>query len=310
VYAEDPARGFLPAAGARVDTGVGDGSVVSSVYDPMLAKVIVHAADRTTALRRLDAALADYHLLGITTNVPFLRALLAHPDVRAGDLDTGLVERVADDLDLPGVDDHVLVAAAMEGVLDLEPPDVARADPFDVPDGWRVGEHAWTTWRLTPLGGDPVVVCTRGRARAAQVRVGEGEPRSARAWRESPDVLVVAVEEDLRRYRVAHDGEIVWLGSGGATWGVRETATVSRAATEEAGGGPLVAPMPGTVAAVHVAEGDDVAAGQTLLVVEAMKMEHPVTAPVDGVVAALHVAAGDQVGMEQPLALVTAAEEG
>src|SRR5690349_2223800 len=128
VYAEDPANGFLPTGGrilalseppgVRVDSGVREGDVVGSDYDPMLAKVIAHAADRDAALRRLDAALRDTVLLGPGTNIGFLRALLADPDVRAGRLDTGLVGRVAAAADVPA---DVLAAAAVDLLLDLEP---------------------------------------------------------------------------------------------------------------------------------------------------------------------------------------------
>jgi acetyl-CoA/propionyl-CoA carboxylase, biotin carboxylase, biotin carboxyl carrier protein len=321
IYAEDPARGFLPtggrivaahqdAAGARVDTGVADGSVVGSDYDPMLAKVIVHAEDRATALRRLDAALADYHLLGLGTNVAFLRALARHPQVVAGALDTGLIERELDGLVAPdeAADRAALVAAALAGVAAAEPAD-DRVDPFDLPGGWRVGEPAPVVARLDVIGGDPVEVRVTGRAADARVAIGDSEPVPASAALDGRS-LVVTLDGERHRFAHARDGGITWLGRGGRTWGIREQSVLAGAgAADDATGGPLVAPMPGTVTVVHVAAGDRVAAGQALLVVEAMKMEHPITAPVDGVVAALHVAAGDQVAMEQPLAVVEAAGE-
>ncbi len=323
VYAEDPARGFLPTggtvlaadelagAGVRVDSGVRAGVVVGSAYDPMLAKVVAWGEDRDAALRRLDAALADYALLGVTTNIAFLRALLADPDVRAGRLDTGLIERRLDDLVTHDVPDDVLAAAALVRLRALTPAgDVV--DPFDVRDGWRVGEHAWTTLRLEAPGGAPVDVAARGRPHDAEVRIGDGPPLRASLRSSAPGQwLTVTLDGRRRRYRCAGDGDVVWLERDGAAWALREQdeLAAARHPDEAAAAGPLVAPMPGTVTVVNVARGDTVTAGQTLLVVEAMKMEHPITAPVDGIVAALHVSAGQQVAMEAPLALVEPAEE-
>jgi acetyl-CoA/propionyl-CoA carboxylase, biotin carboxylase, biotin carboxyl carrier protein len=313
VYAEDPARGFLPTGGrilvlrepharARVDSGVAEGMTVGSHYDPMLAKVIAHGADRAEALHRLDAALAQYTLLGVTTNVAFLRALLGEDAVRAGDLDTGLVDRRAPELAELGVPDDVLAAAALARLAELEPPPGAAADPFALPGGWRIGEHAWERWRLQPLGGEPFEVATRGRAAAAEVRIGEGDPQPVTVALVD-DGLEVVYAGERRVYAYAVDGDVAWLGRDGCAWALREQEQLAAArhADVAAPGGPLVAPMPGTVAAVHVAAGDEVSAGQALVVVEAMKMEHPVVAAADGTVSAVHVKVGDQVGMEDPL---------
>ncbi|HEX3258909.1 MAG TPA: biotin carboxylase N-terminal domain-containing protein, partial [Pseudonocardia sp.] len=180
IYAEDPAAGFLPTGGrilrlrwpegVRVDAGVAEGGVVGSAYDPMLAKVIVWAPTRDEALRGLHAALGDTVLLGLDTNIGFLRALLADPDVRAGRLDTGLVGRRLDALTATDVPPDVLPAAAVHALAELEPSGPV-VDPFDVPGGWRVGAPAWTTWRMAVAGRDPVEVRARGRAADAVVEV-------------------------------------------------------------------------------------------------------------------------------------------
>ncbi|WP_131738953.1 ATP-binding protein [Actinomadura roseirufa] len=315
VYAEDPSRGFLPTGGrvlhlaepaaehTRVDSGLGPGTEVGGSYDPMLAKVIAWGADRAEAVRRLDAALASYTLLGVPTNVAFLRGLLRHPDVVSGDLDTGLVERALDDLlSGPAVPDEVLAAAALERMLALE----GGTDPWDVPDGWRPGAHAWTPWIITPSGGDPVEVRVRGRAASARVAVGDGAPvAAALSAPEGPETLVLTHDGRTVTFTAARDGNTLWLGRGGHAWALGEHVRAEGGATAGAGGdGVLRSPMPGTVLAVKAAEGDRVEEGQPLVVVEAMKMEHTVTAPLAGVVTRLPVRAGAQVALDAVLAVI------
>ncbi|WP_026401927.1 acetyl/propionyl/methylcrotonyl-CoA carboxylase subunit alpha [Actinomadura rifamycini] len=306
VYAEDPARGFLPAGGrvlaldepdVRVDSGLDVGTEVGGSYDPMLAKVIVHGADRAEALHRLDRALAGYTLLGVPTNVAFLRSLLRHPDVVSGDVDTGLVERALDDLVGDGsVPPEALAAAALERMHALESGD----DPWTIPDGWRPGEHAWARWIITPAGGEPVEVRVQGRASAARVRVGDGEPVEA-----SLRGTTLTYAGRTIAFAAARDGDTLWLGREGRAWALGEhVAAEGGAAAAGAGDGVLRSPMPGTVLAVKAAEGDRVAEGQPLVVVEAMKMEHTVTAPVAGVVAKLPVRAGVQVALDAVLAVI------
>jgi acetyl-CoA/propionyl-CoA carboxylase, biotin carboxylase, biotin carboxyl carrier protein len=315
IYAEDPAAGFLPTggrilalrepvgSGIRVDSGIVAGGVVGSDYDPMLGKVIAHGADRAEALRRLDAALRDTVLLGLDTNIGFLRALLADPDVRDARLDTGLVGRRLAEWTAADLPTDVLVAAAAHALLELEPAG-AVVDPFDVPGGWRVGEPAWTTWRMTVGGHDPVGVRIRGRAAAAEVAIGDSEPVPCTAWRDD-GALVVTVDGATRRYACALDGETLWLGRDGLAWGIREQAPLDAATTVAAGaGGPVLSPMPGTVTAVDVADGQHVEAGARLVVVEAMKMEHALTSPIAGVVRELRARPGDTVAKDAVLLVV------
>jgi 3-methylcrotonyl-CoA carboxylase alpha subunit len=340
IYAEDPAAGFLPTGGrvlslswpdeARVDAGIAAGSVVGSDYDPMLAKVIAHGADRAEALARLDAALAATVVLGLGTNVGFLRALLADPDVQAGRLDTGLVGRRLDALVAAAPPPDVLPAAAVLALAALEPAGPV-VDPFDVPGGWRVGGPAWTAWRMTVDGSSvsspgPVEVRARGRAAGAVVAVGPaepvpaqvaaaaGEPRpagsgAAGGW--PPGARVpVTVEGVTRGYAVALDGDTLWLGRDGQAWAVREQAPLDAAAAQAAAGsgGPVVSPMPGTVTLVEVAEGQAVTAGQRLVVVEAMKMEHVLAAPVGGTVRDLRAKPGATVAKDAVLLVVEPVE--
>ncbi|NUK02531.1 acetyl-CoA carboxylase biotin carboxylase subunit, partial [Streptomyces lunaelactis] len=174
ICAEDPSRGFLPSGGtvlalhepqgdgARTDSGLTEGTEVGSLYDPMLSKVIAYGPDRPTALRKLRAALADTVTLGVPTNAGFLRRLLAHESVVAGDLDTGLVEREADGLVPEGVPDEVYAAAALLRAGVGAPAAPGWVDPFSVPTGWRLGgEPAWTVHYFRVPGQDPVEVRTR-----------------------------------------------------------------------------------------------------------------------------------------------------
>ncbi|WP_305124030.1 acetyl-CoA carboxylase biotin carboxylase subunit [Streptomyces sp. ODS05-4] len=298
--AEDPARGFLPSGGTvlalaepsgdgvRTDSGLSEGTEVSSLYDPMLAKVIVHAADRPGAIRKLRAALADTVTLGVPTNAGFLRRLLAHPDVVSGDLDTGLVEREADGLVPDGVPDAVYeAAAAVRREALLAGPDAGGwTDPFSVPSGWRLGGEAAPVvhWLRVP-GLDPVA--HRARGRAAHL---------------TGTTVTVEVDGVTHTFHRAGD----WLGRDGDSWQVADHDPVAASLTggAHAGADSLTAPMPGTVTVVKVAVGDEVTAGQGLLVVEAMKMEHVIAAPHDGTVAELDVAPGAAVAMDQVLAVV------
>ncbi|GGY30063.1 acetyl/propionyl-CoA carboxylase subuit alpha [Streptomyces omiyaensis] len=303
ICAEDPSRGFLPSGGTvlaldepagdgvRTDSGLLEGSEVSSLYDPMLSKVIVHAKDRPTALRKLRGALAELTTLGVPTNAGFLRRLLAHPDVVSGAMDTGLVERDAESLVPRGVPDEVYAAAAAVRRAELAPrPRDGWTDPFDVPSGWR-------------LGGTP-------RPLAFPLRVAGAEPVAVTApadARVTPTGVTVTVDGVTHSFRRAG----AWLGREGDSWHVVDHDPVAAALSGARHGGAdtLAAPMPGTVTVVKVAVGDEVEAGQSLLVVEAMKMEHVISAPHAGTVTELDVAPGSTVAMDQVLAVVAPREE-
>ncbi|ROQ68805.1 acetyl-CoA/propionyl-CoA carboxylase biotin carboxyl carrier protein [Streptomyces sp. 840.1] len=345
VCAEDPARGFLPSGGAvlaldepqgggvRTDSGLSEGGEVGSLYDPMLSKVIAYGPDRATALRRLRAALADTVVLGVPTNAGFLRRLLGHPAVVAGDLDTGLVEREVDTLVPDGVPEEVYAAAAL---LRQHAPGPARpdvwADPFSAGDGWRLGGTPARTVRHFRIPGhEPVQVGLRPCGAATELtfgHVGEGArppaPDSGSCGPLGPlpggaeTARIIAADErrvTLELAGVTHSfahaasPEGRWLGRDGDTWHVRDHDPVEASLTGAArsGADTLAAPMPGTVTVVKVAVGDDVAAGQSLLVVEAMKMEHVISAPHAGTVTELDVTAGTTVAMDQVLAVVTPA---
>ncbi|OFJ51340.1 acetyl/propionyl/methylcrotonyl-CoA carboxylase subunit alpha [Mycolicibacterium grossiae] len=315
VYAEDPAHGFLPTGGtvldvresvsARTDSGIRAGTVVGSDYDPMLAKVIAHAADRPAALRALDRALADTAVLGVTTNVDFLRFLLADDDVAAGRLDTGLLDRRTPDYVAAEAGDDELIAAAAWHWLARWPAE--PGDPWAVPSGWRTGAHAPTTARLR-AGERTDHVHVSGTPAGASVRIEDGERRALTAARDGANLTVVL--DGVRTvYVVASDGDATWLAGPRGTCLITEVREAPvRPEDQHAGDAELVSPMPGSVVAVGADDGAAVAAGDVVVTVEAMKMEHALAAPVAGVVELL-VAVGDQVKVGQPLARIIAATE-
>ncbi|MEV4877244.1 acetyl/propionyl/methylcrotonyl-CoA carboxylase subunit alpha [Streptomyces cyaneofuscatus] len=304
ICAEDPSRGFLPSGGTvlalrepqgggvRTDSGLSAGVPVGSLYDPMLSKVIAYGPDRATALRKLRAALADTVILGVPTNAGFLRRLLAHPDVISGNLDTGLVEREAESLVPDGVPDEVYAAAAAVRLDALAPrPDAGGwMDPFSVPSGWRTGGvRAPLVFPLRVSGLEPV---THGAPDGATV---------------TADRVTVELDGTVGHFHRSGD----WLGRDGDTWHVQDHDPVeaSLSGAGRSGADTLAAPMPGTVTVVKVAVGDEVEAGQSLLVVEAMKMEHVISAPHAGTVTELDVTAGATVAMDQILAVVAPRED-
>jgi len=288
LYAEDPASGFLPStgeihvyrepsgAGVRVDSGIRAGMHVGTAFDPMLAKVIAHGADRATAMRRLDRALAGFDIVGVTTNAAFTRRLLARADVRAGEQDTGLLERVLDE-PAPGPPADLLPAAALVAAGVAHP-----AGP------WR-----------------------RRLAEYGEVRVADGRVTAAqRSWDAAairfdaagdPRVALDGVE---RRYAAQVSDDAIWIARDGHHLELRTERLARRedAAVRDA----LDAPMPGTVLLVEVMDGDAVAEGDLLMVIESMKMELSITAPHAGTVDGLVLKPGDRVTLKQPLLAVHA----
>jgi acetyl-CoA/propionyl-CoA carboxylase biotin carboxyl carrier protein len=305
IYAEDPSSGFLPTGGrivrlrepaadlARVESGLLEGLEVGSSFDPMLSKIIAFGPDRPAALRRLDAALRSNEILGVGTNTGFLRALLQADEVVAGTLDTGLVERLAPQIDPCRPDTADLAAAA---ILDLLAS--SRADGVWDLSGWRIGGSARSVFTARSAG-QPIIVELQATEDGFTASVGDAT-LVVRAVLDEGDATV-EVDGVSRRYGVASAPEGLWVGRDGMAW----LFSPELAAEGDALGSAadhVSSPMPGTVTAVDVEAGAQVAEGQVLVVVEAMKMEHALRSPRDGVVATVHVAVGDQVRLGQFLA--------
>ncbi|MDR6868238.1 acetyl-CoA/propionyl-CoA carboxylase biotin carboxyl carrier protein [Microbacterium resistens] len=315
VYAETPSRGFLPATGdvlrwtppqgVRVDSAIETGSTVGADYDPMIAKVIAHGADRAEALRALDAALAETVLLGVESNVAYLRDLLADPAVRAGDLDTGLIDRRPPSTDPAPAPSALAAAAGVVWRLGERQRESRRASAlWSAGSGWRMGAPADPP-QVTFGAGEDIVSATPAES-GDEVRIGARRDRAAVIGHAAPDGVVLAT---------AADGT-VWVHADGVTSALtplsRRAAADRRLARRERAAGAtdpdLRAPMPGTVVAVHVADDAEVHAGERILSIEAMKMEHPVLASHDGTVR-LRTAIGDQVRRDQVVARIDIREE-
>ncbi|MEM7379188.1 MAG: biotin/lipoyl-containing protein, partial [Pseudomonadota bacterium] len=308
LYAEDPQNDFLPASGpihhlslpdtVRVDTGVRAGDTVSTHYDPMIAKVIVHAADRESAFRDLASALDASELAGTTCNIDFLAALCRNPSVRSALLDTGLIGRDIAALTAPNPARNEARAVAAVVALGLATP-----QPHE---GFSLWVDPLQRCVLDDNGGACVCEVRVERAGVYAVRSGDAAPVSVErhhgarhdgAWRVGPS------QRRARSHR-AHDVITVFL-DGHHRFSVPDPELA--AADAALGGDQITAPMPGLVRALDVAVGDTVSVGDTLAVMEAMKMEHALPAPRDGVVDAVHAAVGDQ--LDQGAVLISLVAE-
>ena len=320
IYAEDPSAGFLPTGGRvlvlrepegegiRVDSSLSAGLEVATSYDPMLAKVVAWAPQRSEALARLEGALSRTVILGVVTNVSFLRKVLAHPDVVAGRLDTGLIERERAALTQGEPPDAAYATYALWRLLDAWPSGPV-VDPWDVPSGFRPGRRARPlSFVIERADGTRRPVGVSGTPVRAQVWIGERPPAAASisvfgGGRGVDDGVVVKVDGVAQRAWVATERGLRWVFVEGAAWVFREATALRRVAEEGARDAEIRSPMPGTVIALRARTGALVAAGDPLMVVEAMKMEHVLLAPFDGE-AELLVAEGEQVALGDVVARV------
>jgi 3-methylcrotonyl-CoA carboxylase alpha subunit len=313
ICAENPDANFLPATGTlqvarwpahvafernetlpRVDSGFVEGDAISPHYDSMIAKLIVWGADRAQALARLGAALRDTHIVGLQTNVAFLRRVVDSVSFATADLDTALIERERAALfEAPPLPAEVVAAGLVAHAL-AEEAALEGADPWSRRDGWRLHGGASRRFDVELAGARHTWRLQRRHDATTLLQVGDRQlPLVTQALgRGRHDVLL-----DGRRYTltVYPHGEryAVFAESGSAI--VTEVDPIAHAADHAGEGGRLTAPMPGKVVAFLVAAGDRVQRGQALAVMEAMKMEHTINAPRDGVVGELLYAAGDQV---------------
>ncbi|GAA4284649.1 acetyl/propionyl/methylcrotonyl-CoA carboxylase subunit alpha [Brevibacterium daeguense] len=339
IYAEDPARGFLPTGGTaldvvfpagegiRVDSGVAAGQAIVSEYDPMIAKLITTAPTRAEALVRMAGALRNSAVPGIVTNIDFLSTLIDRPEVRAGDLDTGLIDRMAEAAELTGGPAMAAPPADLDWRFAAAALVQQAAGPngsaWGSPSAWRSSRPAVTRIALVHEGEQRIVDLDMSAWLGASVGASAPAAAGAQANGQHPAARASGAEHTLREAGVDHRAR-VWVGSVFDTRAHRHTAEVwvrsprgvfrfTRAVADPtldpgAAGAEITAPMPGAVLEVRADDGERVEAGQAVLVVEAMKMEHVLTAPISGILH-LQTAAGAQVALDELLAAVTDDEE-
>ncbi len=309
VYAEDPARHYRPSIGTlhhlrppaegphvRVDTGVRQGDAITVHYDPMIAKLIVWDRDRPAAVRRLEAALAQYEVAGVETNLGLLRRVAAHPDFLAGDVDTGFLDRhpevLTSDSTLPPFAALAAAAAAILADWGHAAPG-AGADthsPWGLASAWRLNGDGHQDLTLHHAGIDHAL---RAFPRPDGTFALEAGGRRGAVGRRDGDAL--AIDGVRCRVPVVRDRDTFWVIVDGAAWPLRLVDPLAPPRSEGAGGDRLVATMPGRIVAVQTEPGAAVKRGEVLLVLEAMKVQMRLTAPRDGVVAAVRAVLGDLV---------------
>jgi 3-methylcrotonyl-CoA carboxylase alpha subunit len=319
LYAEDPGQDFLPSSGRlvdlafpsqeglRVDAGYESGSEVSIHYDPLIAKLITRGTTRAEAIQRMVRALAETSAQGIRTNRRFLIELLRHPAFAEGAIDTHFIERHFPDpaARVEQASAEVLFDAAVGAVVAgiLERRQRATVLPALLP-GYRNNRFALERVELEAEDGQRIALEYRAKSEQ-RIEVVHQDRRTEvgiAAW--SPPYLVFEEDGHRRRVRVVQAGDRWFVHARQVNVALTELPRFPERAPKEHAGA-LTAPMPGKVVLVQVAPGQVVRRGATLLVLEAMKMEHPVAAPADGVVAEIRVAAGDQVEGDQILAVLS-----
>jgi len=314
ICAENPDNNFLPATGrldvyakpahssfavspVRFDDGVRAGDAISPFYDSMVAKLIVHADTRAQALARLDAALAATHIVGLTTNVQFLRHVLQSPSFASAQLDTGLIPREAAVLFGQERVGLALAAAADVAQTLIDEHAGESADPFSKTDGWRALGQLQRRFAFEFDGGHVNATLRYLHDGGLHLSVGEGDALVSGLLQfvatETGIDLQFGAERAL--VDVYRNGEVAHIFTGQGAAQIIAVDLLAHAGEAPAEGGRLTAPMPGKVVSFAVRVGDLVQKGQALAVMEAMKMEHTIAAPADGVVVELLYTPGDQV---------------
>ncbi|MDH2051616.1 acetyl/propionyl/methylcrotonyl-CoA carboxylase subunit alpha [Achromobacter marplatensis] len=326
IYAENPEKGFLPSIGTlaylglpphtafangdvRVDGGVRTGDTITPFYDPMIAKLIVHGADRDQARARMLQALAQTQAVGVQTNVAFLSRLMQDSAFAAADLDTGLIERQrATLLPEPQAASTATLALASAAVLvrqGLAQPGLQTAgkgpsDPWDARDGWRLGNQYQRHLQWVDNGETRRVTVAR-QGGAWTLDAGSGpQPFLWRSHASANPNLAYGLRITLAGHEnagtvVLHADRAHVFGEGGVHVLELYDPLAHAQDTQGEHGGGLTAPMPGKIISISVKAGDTVEKGQPLLVMEAMKMEHTISAPADGRVGEVFYGVGDQV---------------
>jgi 3-methylcrotonyl-CoA carboxylase alpha subunit len=319
ICAENPDNNFLPATGTlhvyglpdhvtfarapqgtRVDSGVRQGDTISPFYDSMVAKLIVHGATRAEALARLDAALAQTHIVGLATNVQFLRHVTASASFAQARLDTALIPRETaalfhqDKVGLP-----LAAAAVVAHTLQVEQALANRKDangwqdPWAQRDGWKSHGAQVRSFAVDYAGASHAVHLTTVRGQGLELRL--ADQAWPLAWTTRGAALVLTLGTQRSEVFLYKNGAVAHVFTAQGATQIIVVDALAHAGETQHEGGRLTAPMPGKVVSFAVKAGDAVKKGQALAVMDAMKMEHTIAAPADGTVAELLFAPGDQV---------------
>ena len=312
ICAENPDKQFLPATGTlqvyrqpactrferadggvRIDDGVREGDAISPYYDSMVAKLIVHGDTREDALARMDMALGEFHIVGLQTNVQFLRHVVASESFAKADLDTALIQREAAVLfEQEKIGAPIAMAGAIAFTLQQEKA-LETADPFSRRDGWRSHGPVSRSFEFEFHGQPHKAQLTYQHDGSLQLAL-DGQLLSLHI-EPAADGLLVTLNGQRAHLQVYRLGEQVHLFSACGATQITVIDLLAHAGVAQHEAGRLTAPMPGKVLSFAVQAGDKVSRGQALAVMEAMKMEHTIAAPADGVVAEILYAPGDQV---------------
>jgi len=334
IYAENPDKGFLPSIGTlrhlgtpaavafelggdtkapaavRIDSGVRAGDAISPFYDPMIAKLIVWGANRQQALARMAQALSQYQVVGLTTNVAFLKRLVQSEAFATADLDTGLIERHHDTLfaAAPAAPDAAL-ALACAALMASEQASASEAanpaDPWSRATGWRLNQPYLRA--LSFSNEFDYIAHLSYRADGWLFSTGDATavppdlPRELRLAAQHGDDYTIRLGEQTIHGVVRRDGDVLHVFTGGGHHQLTYNDPMAHAGEAEIDAGRLTAPMPGKVVAVLARSGQQVKQGEALVIMEAMKMEHTIAAPHDGVIDEILYAVGDQVADGAPL---------
>jgi 3-methylcrotonyl-CoA carboxylase alpha subunit len=329
LYAEDPHNDFLPATGrlvhmrmpaandhVRIDTGVYEGGEVSIHYDPMIAKLITWDTDRTSALRRMATALNDVQIVGVTTNTGFLANIARHPAFVRGEVETGFIGQYLDDLiPAPAAPDNDALAFAALDILMLRDAEAKShaaqsSDPYSPwhsTSGWRLNDDNHHDLILRHDGAD-LKVKVHYRAAGYVIDMPDGSSITAHAEIAVDGTIQATLHKVRKSASILRDGNRLTIFRDGRSDRLEIFDPVAAAGGHEGTGGGLTAPMPGKIIAVLAEPGQSVVAGDKLVVMEAMKMEHTISAPVSGTVREIFFAVGDQVDDGAELIAIEEAE--
>jgi 3-methylcrotonyl-CoA carboxylase alpha subunit len=342
IYAENPEKGFLPSIGTlrhmdtpasvsfelggtaggdpaavRIDSGVREGDAISPFYDPMIAKLIVWGADRNQALARMGQALAEFQIVGLATNIAFLKRLVEGTAFSTADLDTGLIDRHGEALfpqpKSAPIGALALAALALVGQERAQSAHVSvnPADPWGEARGWRLNgayrrQLSFTDTYAAATDDQSYRVGLTYHADRWDIELA-GAKSSLELVAQDGAGFAIRLGDNAVHGNVRRDGDLFHVFTNGQHYTLAYNDPMAHAGETESGGGRLTAPMPGKVVAVLASAGQEVKKGDALVIMEAMKMEHTIAAPTDGVVEEVLYQVGDQVADGAPLLAFKAA---